>query len=117
MDAFLTQLLSMLGYQLPELLACIAGLAMLWTWTPAAVPGRAVALTGAAMLLASALLRLLISVVQAWTIHRADGDYGSLTSTFALFSAFSMLLGVLSAAGLVVLIWGACRSMQATRAH
>lgn len=115
MDAFATQLLTLLGYQLPDLLACIAGLAMLWMWAPPA-PGRSLAIAGMGVLLGSALLRLLLSVVQAWMIHHADGGYASLSGTFALFSAISMLLGVVSAAGLVMLAWGGSKAMQAARA-
>ena len=53
MDGFLTQLLTMLGYQLPELLACVAGVAMLLMWAPAA-PGRPLALAGTGLMLAAA---------------------------------------------------------------
>ena len=112
MDGFLTQLLTMLGYQLPELLACVAGLTMLWMWAPA-VPGRSLALAGTGLILGAALLRLAMSVGQAWMIQTAEGGYSGMTGTFALFSAGGMLLGVLSSAGLVMLVWGACKAMQA----
>ncbi|MEL1266301.1 hypothetical protein [Pseudoxanthomonas putridarboris] len=109
MDGFVAQLLTLLGFQLPELLACVAGLAMLWMWTPAA-PGRALAIGGMAAILGAALLRLVMSVTQVWMIHHAEGGY-SMSGGFALFSAVGMLLGVLSSAGLVMLAWGACKAM------
>ena len=115
MDGFLTQLLTMLGYQLPELLACVAGAAMLAMWAPP-VPGRKLALAGIALMLLTTLLRGVTSVWQAWVINSATDGYASLSGMMGLFSAFGMLLGVISAAGLVMLAWGACKAMQAARA-
>lgn len=115
MDGFLTQLLTMLGYQLPELLACVAGVAMLAMWVPAA-PGRKLALAGTSVMLLTTLLRGVMSVWQAWLINSNTDSYSSLSGMMSLFGAFGMLLGVVSAVGLVLLAWGACKAMQATRA-
>ena len=115
MDGFLTQLLTMLGYQLPELLACVAGVAMLTMWVPAA-PGRKLALAGVALMLVTTLLRVAMSVWQAWLINNTADGYASLSGMMTLFGAFGMLLSVVSAVGLVLLVWGACKAMQATRA-
>jgi len=114
MDGFITQLLTMLGYQLPELLACVAGVAMLAMWAPAA-PGRRLALAGTALILAAAVLRAAMSGWQAWLIHHATDGYAALSGMMSLIGALGMLLGVVSAVGLVVLVWGACRAMQAVR--
>nr|WP_298120786.1 hypothetical protein [uncultured Pseudoxanthomonas sp.] len=114
MDGFLTQLLTMLGYQLPELLACVAGVAMLAMWVPAA-PGRKLALAGVALMLVTTLLRVAMSVWQAWLINNTADGYASLSGMMSLFGAFGMLLSVVSAVGLVLLVWGACKAMQATR--
>lgn len=113
MDGFLTQLLTMLGYQLPELLACVAGVAML-LWAPAA-PGRSLALAGTGLMLAATVLRGAMSAWQAWLIHSVADGYASISGMMSLFSAIGMLLGVLSAAGLVMLAWGASKAMQAAR--
>jgi hypothetical protein len=115
MDGFLTQLLTMLGYQLPELLACVAGVAMLAMWVPAA-PGRKLALAGVALMLVTTLLRVAMSVWQAWLINNTADGYASLSGMMTLFGAFGMLLSVVSAVGLVLLVWGACKAMQAARA-
>ncbi|MEJ2791461.1 MULTISPECIES: hypothetical protein [unclassified Pseudoxanthomonas] len=114
MDGFLTQLLTMLGYQLPELLACVAGVAMLAMWVPAA-PGRKLALAGVALMLVTTLLRVAMSVWQAWLINNTADGYASLSGMMSLFGAFGMLLSVVSAVGLVLLVWGACKAMQAAR--
>ncbi|PPJ42887.1 MULTISPECIES: hypothetical protein [unclassified Pseudoxanthomonas] len=115
MDGFLTQLLTMLGYQLPELLACVAGVAMLLMWAPAA-PGRTLALAGTGLMLAATILRGAMSVWQAWLIHSAADGYSAISGMMSLFGAVGMLLGVVSAAGLVMLAWGASKAMQAARA-
>ncbi|MBD9437692.1 hypothetical protein IB223_16465 [Pseudoxanthomonas sp. PXM03] len=104
----------MLGYQLPELLACVAGVAMLAMWVPAA-PGRKLALAGVALMLVTTLLRVAMSVWQAWLINNTADGYASLSGMMSLFGAFGMLLSVVSAVGLVLLVWGACKAMQAAR--
>lgn len=114
MDGFLTQLLTMIGYQLPELLACVAGAAMLAMWAPP-VPGRKLALAGITLMLLTTLLRGVTSVWQAWVINNATDGYTSLSGMMGLFGALGMLLGVVSAVGLVMLAWGACKAMQAAR--
>lgn len=112
MDVFVTQFLTLLGYHLPELLACIAGMAMLSIWTSTG-PGRALAISGMAVLLGSAVLRLLLSVTQTWLIYSAQDGYESVSGMLAVFGAASMLLAVASAAGLVLLAWGASKAMRA----
>ena len=112
MDGFLTQVLNMLGYQLPELLACVAGVAMLTMWTPT-VPGRKLALAGTAVMLVVTLMRGAMSVWQAWLINNAADGYASISGMMTLFGALGMLLSVVSAVGLVMLVWGACKAMQA----
>lgn len=112
-SGFFAQMLTMLGFQLPELLACVAGLAMLWMWAPAA-PGRSLALAGTITLLGASLLRLAASAGQAWMIQSSAADgYASLSERIAAFSALGMLLSVASAVGLVMMVWGACKAMQA----
>jgi hypothetical protein len=112
MDGFLTQMLTMLGYQLPELLACVAGIAMLAMWAPAA-PGRKLALAGLSVMLLTTLLRGAMSVWQAWLINSTTDGYASLSGMMTVLAAAGMLLSVVSAVGLVMLVWGACKAMQA----
>lgn len=115
MEPFLIQLLTMVGYQMPELLACCAALALLWMWTQPA-PGRTLALWGTGLLLGSAVLRLLASVFQTWNIHHMpEGGYESMQGFFMVISALTMLFGLVSSVGLVLLAWGAARAMRAPR--
>jgi hypothetical protein len=111
MDGFLTQMLTMLGYQLPELLACTGGVAMMAMWAPP-VPGRKLALAGLVVMLLTTLLRGVMSVWQAWMINNAADGYSALSGMMTVFAAVGMLLSVVSAAGLVMLAWGACKAMQ-----
>ena len=111
MDGFLTQVLTMLGYQLPELLACVAGVAMLTMWAPV-VPGRKLALAGAALMLVVTLMRGAMSLWQAWLINNTADGYASISGMMTLFGALGMLLSVVSAVGLVMLVWGACQAMR-----
>ena len=67
-------------------------------------------------MLATAVLRGAMSAWQAWLIHSAADGYASISGMMSLFSAVGMLLGVVSAAGLVMLAWGASKAMQAARA-
>ena len=115
MDGFLTQLLTMLGYQLPELLACVAGVAMLAMWAPAA-PGRSLALAGTVLMLVAAVLRAAMSTWQTWLISSTADGYASISGMMSVIGAIGMLLGVVSSAGLVMLAWGASKAMQAARA-
>lgn len=116
MEPFLIQLLTVVGYQLPELLACGAALALLWMWAQPAAPGRTLALWGTGLLLGSAVLRLLASVFQAWNIHHMpEGGYESMQGLFMVISALTMLFGLVSSAGLVLLAWGAAKAMRAPR--
>lgn len=99
MDGFLTQLLTMLGYQLPELLACVAGVAMLLMWAPAA-PGRPLALAGTGLMLAAAVLRGAMSAWQAWLIHSAADGYASISGMMSLFGVVGGDRGAFLRAGL-----------------
>ena len=67
-------------------------------------------------MLAAAVLRGAMSAWQAWLIHSAADGYASISGMMSLFGAVGMLLGVVSAAGLVMLAWGASQAMQAARA-
>ena len=111
-DGFIFQAVTMLGYHLPDLLASATALALLWGWTSAA-PGRALALAGAAMVLASSLLRAAASVGQSWIIYNNDGSYDSISAMITMFSAVGVLLSLVWAAGLVMLALGACQAMRA----
>ena len=71
--------------------------------------------TGISLMLLTTLLRGVMSVWQAWVINNATDGYASVSGMMGLFSAVGMLIGVVSAAGLVMLAWGACKAMQATR--
>ena len=115
MDGFIAQILTLLAYHLPELLACIVGMVMLSMRTSAS-PGRMLAASGMLLLLGSAVLRLALSLTQAWMIHDARNVYDSVSGILAVFGAASMLLAVASAVGLVLLVWGASRAMRRDQA-
>ncbi|WP_246193455.1 hypothetical protein [Pseudoxanthomonas suwonensis] len=114
----LTQALTMLAYQLPELLAASLVLALLRTRTPAGAHGRRLAVAGAAVVLVASLLRLLAGFGQAWLITGGVAAMsGSLGTWLALYSAAALLLSVASAVGLALLGWGAVRAIGATTAR
>lgn len=117
MDGFVTSLLTMAAYQLPELLAAAAALAMLRIWGASGAPGRKLAVAGALVILAASLLRLGVAVFQTWLIYRANEHGMGMAGTgMALVSAMGMLLSVASAAGLGLLGWGAAKAMAGYRA-
>ncbi|MCF7222225.1 hypothetical protein [Marilutibacter chinensis] len=111
MDGFLVQALTMLGYQLPNLLACTAGLALLTVWTSAA-PGRALAIGGVGMMLGASMLSAIMGIAQTWLIHGSQGSYQSMSGMLGIFGAVSLLLNLASAIGLAMLAWGACQAMR-----
>ncbi len=119
MQGFLTQALTMLAYQLPELIACSLVLALLRIRTRAGAPGRRLALGGALLMLFTALLRLVLTLAQAWTLANMAGGnmVGDISTLLAVASGVAVLLAVLSAVGLGLLGWGAAQAMAARDAH
>jgi predicted flavoprotein YhiN len=97
MDGLGMQLLTMAGYQLPELIAALVALALLWT---SAHPG---AFAG--------ICRFAMSVLQTWTISNAT-VVSDMQHLFAVMGIVGMLLNALSAAGLVLIVWGMCRATR-----
>ena len=111
MDSFLITGLTMVGYQLPELLATIFALLMFAVWTPAA-PGRSLARTGSVVMLGAALLRGVVSFAQAWAIHHsAETGAASMGTMMSVFGALSMLLTLIGVAGFVLIVLGARKAM------
>lgn len=118
MQGFLTQALTMLAYQLPELIACSLVLALLRIRTRAGAAGRTLATTGALLMLVAALLRLALTLGQSWIIaNMADGGMGDIGTSLAVASTVAVLLAVLSAVGLGLLGWGATQAMGMRQAH
>ncbi len=117
-DFGLGHVISMLIHQLPWLLACGAALSLLWPRTGPPVAGQTLALAGVGVLLGATLLRLASSSVQGWMLVRAV-DHGEPFSDHTLLvsalKASGVLLGLASAAGLVLLALGASRAMRALR--
>lgn len=107
------QLLTTLAYQLPTLLATVAVACMLLWWAPP-VAGRKLALAGALTMLGASLIHLVLGIVQTWTL-RSGSDYTSMQSVIALLSAINLLFNLVWSAGLIMLGWGACKAMQASR--
>jgi len=105
------QLLTMAGYQLPELIAALVALALLWTSAQSG-PARSKGIAGVGLVLFSGIGRLGMSVLQTWIIQQRDAVL-DLQHFFAAMGIAGMLLNALSAVGLVLVVWGLC---QATRA-
>lgn len=114
MDSLLLQSVSMLAYQLPEFLVALWAVLLFALWTPPAA-GRTRARIGAGLLLASAVLRALLSVVQVVIIHGAQSSAVDISTRLSILNAASMLLNLLAVAGLILLILGARQAMQAGR--
>jgi hypothetical protein len=110
MDGMGMQLLTMAGYQLPELMAAVVALAMLWT-SARPGPARNKGLAGAGLILFASVCGLGMSVLQAW-MFSSNGTATDLQQFFALMGAVGILLNLMLAAGLVLIVWGLC---QATR--
>jgi uncharacterized membrane-anchored protein len=104
------QVLTMAGYQLPELIAAIVALVMLLT---SALPGpaRSKGLVGIGLTLFSLLCGFAMSVLQAW-MYASNGAATDMQRYFALMGIVGILLNLLLAVGLVLIVWGLC---QATR--
>lgn len=111
MEGMGMQLLTMAGYQLPELIAVVVALALLWT---SARPGqaRSKGLIGVGLMLFTVVCRFGMSVFQAWTISNSGREMAQLQQIFALMGAAGILLNLLFSVGLVLIVWGLC---QATR--
>ncbi|MBD9368489.1 hypothetical protein [Xanthomonas sp. XNM01] len=110
MDAYLPYLLTMLGHLLPQLLATIAVLVLLWSWAPVA-PGRAHALAGASIMVAACVLRGIAAGIQAWLTFGT----ASAMALMPLLAGVNILFSVMEAVGVVLLGWGAVKAMQAAR--
>lgn len=111
MDSFLISALTMIAYQLPDLLATIFALLLFFVWTPAA-PGRPLARTGAGLMLAAALLRVGLTCAQAWMIQRSAVEgVESMGRIMGVFGALSMLLTLVAVAGLILVVLGARKAM------
>lgn len=104
------QLLTMLGYLLPEIVACGIGFALLST---AARPGpaRQRGRLGMALVSATVLLHAVIGVYQIWLFANAGGGAGLSTLMSALGVA-RFLINCVFAIGLVLIVQALC---QATR--
>ncbi len=110
----LTQILTVLAYQLPELLAASLVLALLRIRTRAGTPGRRLAVAGVALVLVTGLLRLGVGVGQTWMLTNAMTTMPDSVGTWlAVYSALMLLLSVVSAVGLGMLGWGAIKAMTA----
>ena len=110
----LVQILTVLAYQLPELLAASLVLALLRIRTHADAPGRKLAVAGAALVLVTGLLRLGVGVGQTWMLTNAMATMQDSVGTYlALYSALMLLLSIISAVGLGLLGWGAIKAMTA----
>jgi hypothetical protein len=115
-DALLMQMLTTLGYALPELLASGVALAMLWS---SAQPGRPreLGLWGVGLMLLCALLQLGVGVYQTWMINNLQGDSSAaLGRMFSMLGILRLLINCLSLTGLVIVVWGLCSATCATRA-
>ncbi|WP_368563084.1 hypothetical protein [Pseudoxanthomonas sp. UTMC 1351] len=104
------QVLTLVGYQLPGLIAAVVALAMLWT-SARSGPARTKGLIGVGLTLFAAICGLGMSVLQAWMFSGKD-TATELQQFFAVMGAVGILLNLLLAAGLVLTAWGLC---QATR--
>lgn len=118
MDGMITQALSILAYQLPELLAASLVLALLRIRSRAGTPGRKLAVAGTAIVLVAALLRLVVGFGQAWLLSRGLGSMPESVPTYLmLYSGLMLLLSVASAVGLGLLGWGALQAMTGDQAR
>ncbi len=108
----LTQILTVLAYQLPELLAASLVLALLRIHTRADTPGRKLAMAGTLLVLVTGVLRLGVGVGQTWMLTRVMATLQDSVATWlAIYSALMMLLSVVSAVGVGLLGWGAVKAM------
>lgn len=110
--SFVTQMLSILLFRLPELLVCAGGLVLLWM-SPRTAAGRSSAMTGLWLLLGADLAGMTLTTVQTWFVY-AHSDDMNVSRWFTAVSAGHMLLTLVSAAGLALLAWGAAKAMRRT---
>ncbi|WP_454828269.1 hypothetical protein [Pseudoxanthomonas wuyuanensis] len=110
MDGMGMQLLTMVGYQVPEAIAALVALALLWTSAQPG-PARSKGIAGIGLVLFSVICRFAVSVLQTWMLQQRDTVL-DMQHFFAAMGIAGMLLNLLSAVGLVLIVWGLC---QATR--
>ncbi|KAF1685694.1 hypothetical protein B1992_10875 [Pseudoxanthomonas broegbernensis] len=116
MEDALPHLLSLIVHQSPWLLACAAGLALLWPRTAHPAPGQTLALSGIGLLLGATLLRLVGTSIHGWLLARAVDEGRPFSDHGMLVSAMQVsfvLLAIASAVGLFLLALGASRAMRA----
>jgi hypothetical protein len=114
MDTWVPQILSMLGYQLPLLLASVIALVMLWSGARAGLP-RTLGLSGIGLILLTELIRLALALLQVWLMRPDAGrDYTDMQSVFQIVSIVHILLSLLFSGGLVLIVWGLCKATYAT---
>ncbi|MGH8026437.1 MAG: hypothetical protein ACREO0_06885 [Pseudoxanthomonas sp.] len=114
-DGLLMQLLTTFGYSLPELVAYVVALAMLWS---GAQPGRPrdLGLWGIGLMLACAVLQLGIGLYQSWMINQMQGDsIATMSRMVALLSGVRLLINCLSLVGLILVVRGLCLAARKTR--
>jgi hypothetical protein len=112
MDGMGMQVLTMAGYQLPELIAAVVALTMLWT-SAGPGPARTKGFIGVGLTLFAGVCGFAMSVLQAW-MYSSNGAATDLQRYFALMGIVGILLNLLLAVGLVLIVWGLC---QATRSN
>jgi hypothetical protein len=111
------QWLTILTYALPNLLAVGIGIFLLATRARPG-PGRRLGLIGMGLLLLAALAGLALSVVQTvWIVGAQTSQAGAMAGTIAMFNALRVVLNVLTAGGLLTLVWGLCRATQNSNAR
>jgi hypothetical protein len=110
MEGMGMQILTMAAYQLPELIAAVVALALLWS---SARPGppRNKGLIGIGLILFAIVCSLAMSVLQAWMFSN-NGTATDLQQFFAVLGAVGVLVNLVLAVGLVLIVLGLC---QATR--
>ncbi len=104
--------LMLLGYALPELIGLGVALTLLYTNArPGA--GRRLGSIGLGIMLAALLLGIGVSVFQQlWLSGLSDPDPTRLGRFYALLGVVRILIGLVSMAGLIVLVQGLCRATQ-----
>lgn len=111
MDGMGIQLLTMAGYQLPELIAGAVALALLWTSARPGTP-RNKGLVGVGLMLFAGICRLGMSVFQTWMISNSGHEMTDLRQFFAMMSVAGILLNLLLSVGLVLIVWGLCQASR-----
>lgn len=106
------QWINILVYALPNLLAIGIGMYLLATGARPG-PGRKLGLIGLIVLLFAALAGFGLSALQTlWIMSAQASQAGTSEGTIALFNALRVALNVLSAGGLLTLVWALCRASR-----